>query len=426
MLDSAWGPTDGVGAYQWVTPIVFTSLAPRFREQNRDARKLSPTSLAIIKLLVERGAALDPDPRSSFWASHLLTEVCRDYDSPEALDLLVRAGADVYTEQLDSYHRTLLHVAAGRGVGAVQFLLDRGVPMNYTGGQDIDAQIELTINGSPLNWAAENGRSQIAQLLLNHGALRHMETLDWNGRTPLLNAARSPHVPCVRGNDREETVRLLIDAGANLTVSDQQYHTWSFIHGEPDFFPDSPLGHVSAWGSADIVRYLVGKGCNIHQQLSYPTDERFPYSVGGDMATPQHRAASNWNVGAVQALLDLGADPDAMDEYDRRPIHWAAIGRCLGWGSYRTISRAWDNLQTEPSQSAAFSERLTALKSTLSHLLAQTASIDQPDTFGHTPLHYAACIELGHAKCRWNRPSLAYSGVDCFCFSVSALRFGCI
>jgi hypothetical protein len=150
-LDSTWGPTDGVGAYQRITPIVFVSLAPCFREQNRDPRKLSPASLAITELLVERGAVLDPDPKSSFWASHLLTEVCRNYDIPEALGLLARAGADIYTQQLEDCHRTLLQVAAVRGVGIVRFLLDRGVPMNYTDGRDLVPDNEIPINGSPLN-----------------------------------------------------------------------------------------------------------------------------------------------------------------------------------------------------------------------------------------------------------------------------------
>ena len=390
--DWAYGPTDRVGGYEWITPLVLISLAPRFREQNCDARKLSPASLTIMELLVERGAVLDL-PRFSFWVSHLLTEVCRDYDSPEALDLLARAGADIYTQQLDDYGRTLLQVAAGRGVGNVRFLLDRGVPMNYTCSQDLLPQNDVPINGSPLNWAAENGRCQVVQLLLDHGGLVNIETLDRYGCTPLLNAARAPQIPCVRGHDREETVRLLVGAGANLTVSEQPKHKRNLIYGRPGPLFDSPLGHISAWGSSDIVRYLVSKGSDIHQQRSYPRDECIPYDVGGDKATPLHRAAYNWNTGAIQALLYLGADPDAMDEFGRRPIHWAAIGRGLGYRGRRTISETWDNLQTDPSQSVAFSERLAAVKSTLSYLLAHTASIDLFDTFGRTPLHYASYMK---------------------------------
>ncbi|KAG7287790.1 hypothetical protein NEMBOFW57_007305 [Staphylotrichum longicolle] len=45
--------------------------------------------------------------------------------------------------------------------------------------------------------------------------------------------------------------------------------------------------------------------------------------------TYRARAAHNWNTAAIQALLHLGADPDATDEHGGHPLHWAAIGRCL-------------------------------------------------------------------------------------------------
>jgi hypothetical protein len=49
-------------------------------------------------------------------------EVCRDYDSPEALEPLVRIGANIYTTKLDDSHHNLLRVAAVRGaVGTVAF-----------------------------------------------------------------------------------------------------------------------------------------------------------------------------------------------------------------------------------------------------------------------------------------------------------------
>ena len=263
--------------------------------------------------------------------------------------------------------------------------------MSCTSGQHDDD--DGTINGTLLHWAAANGRSQVVQLLLSRGALSDIETMDWHGCTPLLCAARrlfweDEHVSPLPDLDREETIRLLVDAGADLTASDLKGSNIS---------PDSPLGHVTSWGGADIVRYLVSKGSDIHQQRSYLTDKCFPYAVGGDKATPLHRAAYSWNAAAVQALLGLGADPDATDEHGRQPLHWAAIGRCLTWRSPRTISQAWNNLQTDPQRGPALSERLTALESTISHLVAHNASVDRPDAFGRTPLHYAAYLKQAGA-----------------------------
>lgn len=381
-----------------MTPVVFTTLVPRFREKRIDFRALSPSGLAIIALLVERGAALESTPGADGWTSYLLTEVCRDYDSPEAMGLLVRIGADMNTRKLDQRNRTLLQVAAGRGaVGAVCFLLDRGTPMNYVGEQEVREEV----NGTPLHSAAEKGRHQVVRLLLSRGALSDMESLDWNGRTPLLCAASGPFGEDAdtcpsRHLSQEETIRVLVDAGADLTVSDRRDLSWSITCDTNPLLPDTPLGYVSRWGSADIIRYIVGKGSDIHQQRSYHTRGYFSYGVGGGKVTPLHLAAQNWNAAGVQALLDLGVDPDATDEYGRQPLHWAALGWCLPWdhiAGQRRISYTWSRLLADP-RSSEYSDALAAMESTVSQFVVHNASLGRQDTFGRTPLHCAASMKL--------------------------------
>jgi ankyrin repeat protein len=98
------------------------------------------------------------------------------------------------------------------------------------------------------------------------------------------------------------------DAGADLAALDGC------------FSPNSPLGYVTSWATAHIVRYLASKRSNINQHGSkHLQNQSIPYSVGGDKVTPLHMAAYTWSAAAVQAILDLGADPNATDEYGRQP-----------------------------------------------------------------------------------------------------------
>lgn len=144
-------------------------------------------------------------------------------------------------------------------------------------------------------------------------------TSGYDGRhitgTPLHSAA---------ANGRHQVPRLLLSRGA---LSDMEKMDWE---GRTPF--SVPLG----------VPDLPG----IHRRRSYPRDANFPFGVGGDKATPLHRAAHNWNTAAIQALLHLGADPDATDEHGRHPLHWAAIGRCLeDYPKSRRISHTWSSLR---------------------------------------------------------------------------------
>ncbi|KAB5554353.1 ankyrin repeat-containing domain protein [Coniochaeta sp. 2T2.1] len=258
-------------------------------------------------------------------------------------------------------------------------------------------------NGTPLHTAAEKGRQQVVKLLLSRGALADMESLGRGGRTPLLCAASGPfgedaNACPSRQPGREETIRILVDAGADLTAWARRGLCWSYPGDESHLFSDTPLGYVSTWGSADIVRYLADKGSDIHQQRSYSIRGKLhlPYAAGGDKVTPLHLAAQSWNAAGVQALLDLGADPDATDEHGRQPLHWAALGRdllCYSIAGHRRISLTWSAHLADP-RSSAYSATLVAMESTVSQLVVYNADISPPDAFGLAPLHYAASMKL--------------------------------
>ena len=391
--DWPWGLTSLGPPYQVVRPIVFACLIPRFKEKCRDRRVFSPANLDILRLLVEHGARLETFEGRDVWISYILMEVCWDYDSPEVLQLLISVGADVYTRQLDDWNRTLLQIAATRGSAkSVSFLLDRGVPMNYSWGAR-GGSGEDGIDGTPLHGAAAQARNEVVRLLLERGAMEDIEKKDMRGETPLLRAARQVswpfHGKCPSPKEqREETIRILVDAGANIQAEGETTGWYS---------SETVLGRAVNWAGADILHFLAGQGADIRDRRSYAKNSFHSYRAGGDMVTPLHQAAHAWNAAGVQGLLTLGADPTAEDQWSRQPLHWAAMGNYVfdkymnsEYMSSESASCSWADGLLGPE----VAELLSMQDTTLRHLLFFQAPVNQQDKFGRTALHYAARLKL--------------------------------
>lgn len=116
----------------------------------------------------------------------------------------------------------------------------------------------------------------------------------------------------------EPTVSLLLDAGADPE------------HGTQDCENLTPLMHASKHGMETIVARLCKAGADVNRR------------GGDDMCnnggqTALHVAASNGHEGIVQQLLQLGCDPDPVDNCDQSPAayaaegeHWMAVQFLLG------------------------------------------------------------------------------------------------
>ena len=154
--------------------------------------------------------------------------------------------------------------AAMRGdAEEVHALLRAGADVNAAQGDGMTA----------LHWAAENGRIELAEVLVFAGANPEAATR-LGGFTPLMVASRAGHAGIVR---------LLADAGANLEATTETGET---------------ALHYAAWsGNPEIAVALAEKGAEVNAQES------------ANGQTPLMFAAAYGRTEVVRTLLEAGADP---------------------------------------------------------------------------------------------------------------------
>ncbi len=176
-----------------------------------------------------------------------------------AIRRIASQGPDLEME--DAAGRTPLHVAAfASQEGAVRALAVAGADLNALDGRRYDivtiaavandvqmVDLALSLGADPRNVtspydgtaliaAAHLGHHEVVKRLIDAGApLDHVNNLGW---TALMEAV----VLGDGGADQIETLRALVDAGADSTIADRQ--------------GDTPLGHARARGYSEMIAIL--------------------------------------------------------------------------------------------------------------------------------------------------------------------------
>jgi ankyrin repeat protein len=227
--------------------------------------------LDAVKLFIERG--VDVNFTDTFGRTALLWAATGGH--LEVVQYLLKQGA--LLEPYDECGNTPALQAARKGrTSVVGVLLDHGVSIEHA---DENGQ-------TLLSWAALEGHGDTTQLLLDRGA--NVETVDNRGRTPLLWAAEAS---CV------ETAKMLIDRGANVNSSD----------GE-----SSPLSLAAHNGDSPMVRLLL--------RARASTEFTTPKKQTPLILAAMSEGASRFN--AVRALLDNGANMEAIDEDGKTALYY--------------------------------------------------------------------------------------------------------
>lgn len=206
-------------------------------------------------------------------------------DSEQVLKL-VSEGVDVNAREAGSYD-TPLHYAAQQGQTSVAgLLIDKGA--------DVHA---VNSNGnSPLSLAARMGHTDTARLLIDRGASVNEDEAWWE-KAPLHDAG-SPLYEAA-GSGHTDTILLLIDRGASVNTADRSGCT--------------PLHAAAGRGRTDAARILLEHGADAED-----------VGQGSCEFTPLHEAAWNGYTDTVRLLLEHGARVDATDGNGRTALHLAA------------------------------------------------------------------------------------------------------
>ncbi|MEI6642078.1 MAG: ankyrin repeat domain-containing protein [Novosphingobium sp.] len=224
---------------------------------------------------------------------------------PALVQALLGAGAK--PDRVDALGVTPLLLACERGNGAiVGALLTAGADARLAGPDGV----------SPLAMCARFSDADAVRALVAKGA--DIEAADTRGQTPLMWAAST---------GRLAAVQVLVGAGARVNL----VTTGGF----------TPLFFALASGNADVVSALIAAGADVKHrgpegtsalqmalyQKNWDAAEELVRQGGGDVSEldregrrPLHVAAAAGQGALVAALLDRGAEPDALSGPSR--ITW--------------------------------------------------------------------------------------------------------
>ena len=244
--------------------------------------------------------------------------------------VLLDHGAEVDAHALDS--STPLHLALQEGhLEMIRLLLDHGA---FSNSRDRD-------NCTTLHWASRRGHLQVASVLLEHGA--DPNSRDNNKETPLHQLLEGEYL---------EVARVLLEHGADPNSQNSNKETP--LHrasqrghleiarvlldhrADPnslDFINETPLHRASQYGYPEVTRVLLERGADsngnpVSNVLRRTSEHRRPgvariahtSALRDPRSTPLHLASQSGSLEVARLLLDNGADVNARNGGNKRPL----------------------------------------------------------------------------------------------------------
>jgi len=251
----------------------------------------------IVKMLIEQRASVNKCTKNMYPPLH--AAAARGHQS--IANLLIRSKADVNAKE-DVLGQNAIHAAIDRNQqDMITFLVRMRGDVNL-------ATDDLQV--SPLGHACAKGNAECIKFLLDNGARMDKESKE--GISPLGSACNKGHY---------EIAELLLSKGAKvdaqsfyavLSTENEQIEALLAAHGSTPTAVNSDRKtalHIAAKeGSTEIMAYLVDMNGDVNQ-------------ADKSGFTPLMSAVQGGHKGSTRQLLQMGANPHAVDKLGNTCLH---------------------------------------------------------------------------------------------------------
>jgi ankyrin repeat protein/acetyl esterase/lipase len=321
---------DGMTALHWAvyhdTPAatrLIVKAGAKVQVTNRYG--VAPLSLAclngngdLVELLLSAGA--DPNTSLPGGETALMTAARTGCLGP--VKLLISHGADVNAQEHEDQTALMWAAADGR-VEVVDALIGAGA----------DVSTRLRSGFTPLFFAVREGRTAVTRRLLDAGCdvnevMRTRQRSKF-GRamlrlTPLLMAVENGHF---------ELAEVLLRLGADPNAPPAGYtalHAITWVRKPIRGDGDPPPRGSGNYSSLDMVRILVAAGADVNARFERGKSELGRFTYTG--STPFLLAARSSDLPLTKLFVELGADPHLPNAVGSTPLLAAAGVGALGDG----------------------------------------------------------------------------------------------